>query len=106
VDRAPSREDYRKTFNSAPHNQCKPLYGSEYSKMDRNVESLSHGTGEGYEPLLEFEDMEAKDEDRSEAVRGDSRQFSCSEYFGFFTIGLSMMWTWCVKIILQLEGIL
>jgi hypothetical protein len=85
----------QKTFNnSPPGNHCQPLYHSEYSKKDRNVESPSHGIEKGYEPLLGSEDMEAKYEDRSEAVKGDTRQFSLSEYCGFFTIGLSMMWTW------------
>jgi equilibrative nucleoside transporter 1/2/3 len=62
--------------------------------MDRNAESPSHGIEKGYERLLGSEDMEAKYEDRSEAVKGHTRQFSLSEYCGFFAIGLSMMWTW------------
>ncbi|PMD12011.1 hypothetical protein NA56DRAFT_57547 [Hyaloscypha hepaticicola] len=62
--------------------------------MDRSVGSSSYGADKCYEPFLGSEDTEDEYEERLVAVEEDTRQFALSEYIGFFTIGLSMMWTW------------
>jgi hypothetical protein len=47
------------------------------------------------EPLISslYIDFDSEDE----AVKSDTSAFSWLEYFSFFTIGLSMMWSWYVR---------
>ena len=66
--------------------------------MDRNLGSRSDGEVNAFEQMaLLAEGTEIKDDedlDRFEAVKGDTRVFSLSEYFAFFVMGLPMMWIW------------
>ncbi|KAH9220774.1 nucleoside transporter-domain-containing protein [Leptodontidium sp. 2 PMI_412] len=70
--------------------------------MDRDFESPSDDEGRHFEQrALLAGETEIKDDDdldRFEAVKGDSRVFSLSEYFAFFTMGLPMMWIWSMII--------
>jgi len=49
-----------------------------------------------YEPLIARADGGLGSGEDEEAVKDDVgvRTFSWLEYFSFFTIGMSMMWTW------------
>ena len=70
--------------------------------MDRDLELRSDDEGNEFEQraLLagEIEIKDDEDLDRFEAVKGDTRVFSLSEYFAFFVMGLPMMWIWSVGI--------
>ncbi|KAG4417902.1 hypothetical protein IFR04_008956 [Cadophora malorum] len=70
--------------------------------MDRDLELRSDDEGNEFEQraLLagEIEIKDDEDLDRFEAVKGDTRVFSLSEYFAFFVMGLPMMWIWSMII--------
>ena len=70
--------------------------------MDGDLELRSDDEGNEFEQraLLagEIEIKDDEDLDRFEAVKGDTRVFSLSEYFAFFVMGLPMMWIWSVGI--------
>lgn len=70
--------------------------------MDRQSGSRADDEGSYFEQrALLAEEIEIKDEDdldRFEAVKGDTRVFSLSEYFAFFVMGLPMMWIWSMII--------
>lgn len=67
--------------------------------MERDMGLPAEDEGKYYEQraLLASEHLGFDEDgnlDRFEAVKGDTRVFALSEYCAFFTIGLSMMWTW------------
>ncbi|PVH83763.1 hypothetical protein DL98DRAFT_512924 [Cadophora sp. DSE1049] len=70
--------------------------------MDRDLGSRSDDEVTYFEQrALLAEEIEIKDDDdldRFEAVKGDTRVFSLSEYFAFFVMGLPMMWIWSMII--------
>ncbi|KAK0100805.1 hypothetical protein ONS95_007252 [Cadophora gregata] len=70
--------------------------------MDRELGSRRDDEANFFEHrALLAEEIEIKDDedlDRFEAVKGDTRVFSLSEYFAFFVMGLPMMWIWSMII--------
>jgi hypothetical protein len=64
--------------------------------MDRNINSSPCLDEEYYEPLVARIDVRFDEGEELERLKNAVyiRPFSWLQYFGLFTIGMSMMWTW------------
>ena len=94
-DRARAKKKFH-TTHFAHQNSALNFITFRRFVMDSNINSSSYLAEDYYEPLIASIDGQLDGGEELEGLKNAVciRPFSWLEYFSFFTIGMSMMWTW------------